>query len=427
MAIHDDSAERALLSAILADNRAYDAVSDFLQPEHFVDAVHGRIYEAMARLIESGQAASPATLATHFEDGDSTQRLAVLASALTDVVECGRIVYDCFLNRELIALGKDISESVLRETARDEEDCAISRIEKAEQALYDLGSSFDDGGFSPIAHSLFEAIVSFDDNTVGQDSAIATGLVSLDRILGGLQRSELLVLAGPSGTGKTWLAIQIACHAASSHLRSDGKEGAVVGYFSPGLSARELALRMISTDRRIALDDLRRRSAKVGITELQQVYDRLKSLSLYIDDTSALTPQKIRTRAGRLKRQVGLDLMIVDSLRFIDAEPGGGQHWRRDPDAALARGLKTLALELNAAVIAISDISVAEERQASEQHAFKGVREVGRIGFEADTLVFLHQCADGDVEVTVAKNRQGSPGKLRLAFDGRRFRDHTES
>ena len=260
-------AERGLLGAIFVDNRAMEQVAEFLLPEHFALTAHARIFSAMLKLIERGQIADPTTLRPYFEADDSLEEigggayLANLAASAISVInarEYGRIIYDMHLRRELITLG----ESIVNDAYDGDIDHEASRqIEVAEKSLYDLATTGEfDGGFQPFKQAVLEAIRVADaaHSRQGGLAGVGTDLIDLDKLLGGLHRSDLLILAGRPAMGKTALATNIAYNAAKNHLDTHGEEGAVVGFFSLEMSAEQLAARILSEQSNVPSDRMRK-------------------------------------------------------------------------------------------------------------------------------------------------------------------------
>ena len=252
---HNPEAEKSLLGAIFVNNRAYETVSEFLKPEHFSYPQHGRIYEACAKLIDRGQIADPITLKRYFEADENLANiggpayLAELAGSAVTVInagEYGHLVYDLFLKRELIALGEDVVNSAY---GGEVDESATAQIENAEQGLYDLATAGEyEGGFQAFKDSVIAAIdiATVAHNREGGLAGVGTGFRDLDSLLGGLHSSDLLILAGRPGMGKTALATNIAYNAAYTYQHSEGREGAVVGFFSLEMSAEQLASRILS-------------------------------------------------------------------------------------------------------------------------------------------------------------------------------------
>ncbi|MCE2510268.1 MAG: replicative DNA helicase [Alphaproteobacteria bacterium] len=448
--------EQALLGAVLMENRAYLKVSEFLLPEHFANPVHGRIYAAAAHLIERGQLADPMTLKAYFEQDDAlddiggTAYLAQLAAAAVTTFNAGdygRTIHDLYLRRQLIALGEDMTEEAHRP---DIEVSAVDQIEQVEQQLYDLATTGQiEGGFQPFKGPLTEAIAAAEIayKREGKMIGISTGFVDLDKLLGGMHNSDLLVLAGRPSMGKTALATNIAFHAAKARARDTRKkplDGAVVGFFSLEMSAEQLATRILAEEAKVPSEKIRR--GELSHTDFEKVAmaaQDLATVPFFIDDTPALTIGALRTRARRLKRQHGLSLIVVDYLQLLS--PSRTRQDNRVLEISeITRGLKTLAKELNVPVLALSQLSRAVEQREDKRPQLADLRESGSIEQDADVVVFIYreeyylarqQPPEGtdkhiewqekmdDVhnkaEILISKQRHGPTGKLRLFFDGR--------
>ena len=453
-------AEKSLLGAIFVDNRAYENVSEFLHPTHFAIPEHGRIFEACGKLVEKGQIANPVTLKGFFEADEGLAGiggpaylvdLAASAVLIINAAEYGRIVYDLHLKRELIGLGEDV---VNRAFAGDVDATATDQIEQAERELYVLASTGEyEGGFRDFTDSVKSAIDMAEaaHKREGGLSGVASGFYDLDKLLGGLHNSDLVVLAGRPAMGKTALATNIAFNAAYDHHRSEnGENGAVVGFFSLEMSAEQLASRILSEQTEISSD--RMRKGELSNDEFGKLVVASQSLSkipFYIDDTPALTVSALRTRARRLKRVHGLDLIVVDYLQLIGA---GQRHDSRVQEVSeITRGLKTLAKELNVPVLALSQLSRAVEQRENKRPLLSDLRESGSIEQDADVVMFIFreeyylerdkpvqrtdeaddrfmdrldkwerriEAARGTAEINVSKQRHGPTGDIELMFDG---------
>ena len=445
---HNVEVERALLGAIFLDNRrGFEAVSEFLRPEHFALLEHGRIYEACETLIERGQTAHPATLKPYFdqngglEDIGGVEALVEIAdSAITvyNAAEFGKIIYDLHLRRELIALGERISEEAY-DTPLD--DAAAHQIERAEAALYELGTKGElEGGLKPFkiavggAVSMAEATRKRADDLVG----ITTGFIDLDRILGGLHPSDLIIVAGRPGMGKTAFATNIATNASYAHYSSDGARGALVGFFSLEMSSEQLAARIVCEQLEIPSDSMRKgQLSNEEFVRLVQGTNELQRLPIFIDDTPALTITALRSRARRLKRQHGLGLIVVDYLQLVAGAPGARSENRVQELSAITRGLKTIAKELDVPLIAISQLSRAVEQREDKRPQLSDLRESGSIEQDADVVMFLyreeyyrrHKDGQNQTEVAaaddpdrnvaivdIAKHRHGATEDKKLRF-----------
>jgi len=465
---HNVEAEKSLLGAIFANNRAHEKVSEFLFPEHFVIAQHGKIYDACSRLIEKGQIANPVSLKRLFEQDEGlidiggTAYLVELAESMVSIInagEYGRIIYDLHLKRSLIGLGEDV---VNRAYGGDVEDEATRQIEAAEQTLYDLATTGNyEGGFQPFKTSVITAL-RMAEGAHKRDGALAgvtSGLVDIDTMLGGLHPSDLLVLAGRPSMGKTALATNIAFNAAYTHQQTNGEQGAVVGFFSLEMSAEQLATRIISEQTQISSDSIRK--GKITTPEFDRLVagsQALHDIPIFIDDTPALTVSALRTRARRLKRQHKLGLIVVDYLQLISGSGSSRNDGRVQEVSEITRGLKTLAKELDLPVIALSQLSRAVEQREDKRPMLSDLRESGSIEQDADVVMFIfreeyylerkgasqHENESDDkfflrqqrneerlekvrniAELIVAKQRHGPVGTVELQFTGKftRFSD----
>jgi len=457
---HNVEAEKALLGAIFANNRAYEAVSEFLKPEHFALGQNGRIFAACAKLVERGQIADPVTLKNFFEQDQSLAEvggpayLAELAGSAVGIInagEYGRLVYDLFLRRELIALGEDVVE---RAYGGDVETNAVQQIEQAEQGLYDLATRGEyEGGFQPFKASVIDAIEMAEKahKREGSLAGIGTGFTDIDKMLGGLHPSDLIILAGRPSMGKTALATNIAFNAAYSHAKSKGGEGGIVGFFSLEMSAEQLASRILSEQTDISSDRMRKGElTNEEFNRLVVASQTLHQIPIFIDDTPALTVSALRTRARRLKRQHGLAFIVIDYLQLI-ASPGSHSDNRVQEVSEITRGLKTLAKELDVPVLALSQLSRAVEQRDNKRPQLSDLRESGSIEQDADVVMFIfreeyylerdepaqRQEENDDkffdrrqrweerlesvrnvAEVIVAKQRHGPIGTVKLMFQG---------
>jgi len=452
-------AEAALLGALMLDNRLVEDVGLKLKPHHFHEPVHGRIYEAILKLTDKNMVANPVTLRPMFE-GDEPMKeiggpgyLATLTGSGATLIaarDFAQQVYDLALLRSLIGVGRDLVESAL-DTSED-----VAPLEKIEQAETELYKVAEEGGAEGKAQSFAEATkealrtAEKALNSGGHLSGITTGLDSLNTKIGGLHNSDLLIVAGRPGMGKTSLATNIAFAAAQRYSRDieDGIEaeksaGAAVAFFSLEMSADQLATRILAEQSKISSENLRMgRISKQEFRELARAAAELESLPLYIDDTPGLTIAALRARARRLKRQKGIGLVVVDYLQLLQGTGRNSNENRVNEISEISRGLKTLAKELNVPVLALSQLSRAVEQREDKRPQLSDLRESGSIEQDADMVLFVYredyylaakQPADdhpefaawqeemgrvyGRAEVIVAKQRHGATGKVRLRFD----------
>ncbi len=346
---HNIEAEQSLLGAILVNNDAFYRVSDFLEPRHFFEPIHQHLYEIAGSLIRLNKIATPVTLKTFVpaetDIGGMTvaQYLARLAAEATTIINAqdyGRTIYDLALRRDLIRIGEDLVNEAFDSPVNSS---PRQQIEEAEKRLYEIAESGRyDGGFQRFANAL-TAAVDMAANAYKRDgglSGIATGLRDLDAKMGGLQSSDLIIIAGRPGMAKTSLASNIGYNIAKTYrgeVQADGQmktvDGGIVGFFSLEMSAEQLATRIVAERTGIPSSTIRRG----GITEaeFEKIRDNaieLQSLPFYIDETGGLSIAQLCARARRLKRQKGLDLLIVDYIQLLVGlveevrQPRAGSH-----------------------------------------------------------------------------------------------------
>jgi replicative DNA helicase len=459
----NEEAEQGLLGTILHNNKAYERVAEFLRPEHFADPVHGRIFAACQTLIERQQVADVVTLRNMFErDGELTevggaQYLAQLVAALVSTVnaeEYGRIVYDCYLRRELIDLG----ETVVNEAHDfDAEHSALRQIEDTEQRLYNLATEGQiEGDFRSFKSVLTEAVLTAEAAQKRESHlvGVTTGFRDLDKRLGGLHPSDLIIVAGRPAMGKTALATNIAYNAAAAHGVDLASSGAVVGYFSLEMSAEQLVTRVLAEQTQLSGDRIRRGDlTQNDFDRLVSVSGKLSRIPLFIDDSPGLTVSALRTRARRLKRTQDLGLIVVDYLQLLQSASTRRNDSRVQELSEITRGLKTLAKELNVPVIGVSQLSRAVEQREDKRPQLSDLRESGSIEQDADVVMLIYreeyylrqrEPTEGTAEhltwqdnmnqaynlaeLNVAKQRHGPTGRIKLHFEGEftRFSDHAD-
>ncbi len=451
--------EQALLGALLINNRALEKVSEFLKSEHFYVASHGRIYDAIIKMVERGQDASPATLKHYFskdEDldavggGDYLTDLAANVISTVNVEDYGKTVHELHLRRSLIDLG----EEIVNDAYEHDLDVSPSRqIEKAEKQLFDLATLGDfKGGFIPFHTSLTTAISLAETafKNVGSVTGVTTGLTDLDKKLGGLQKSDLLILAGRPSMGKTALATNIAYNAAKAYSDTDGQSGAVVGFFSLEMSADQLAARILADVAEVPSDQIRRGEVKdTDFHKFVEASNVLANLPLFIDDTPALTIGAVRTRARRLQRTENLGMVVIDYLQLLQGSMPTAN--RVNEVSEITRGLKALAKELAIPVLALSQLSRQVENRDNKRPQLSDLRESGSIEQDADAVMFVYreeyylerdepgrkpeenddkfnqrysewqqrlQEVHGTAECIIGKQRHGPIGPVRMAFYG---------
>ncbi|HEY5299352.1 MAG TPA: replicative DNA helicase [Acetobacteraceae bacterium] len=400
-------AEQALLGALLANNKSYERVAEFLTQDHFADPIHGRVYQAISRRIEAGQLADAVTLKAEFEHSGvldevgGTGYLAQLLTAMVGIInagEYGRTIYDAWIRRELIDVGETVVNNAF---GADPELDGTSQIEAAEQRLFDLATEGGgNGGMIPFERALTEAILGAERafHRKGGVSGLTTGLRDIDVRTGGLHPSDLLILAGRPGMGKTALATKIAFGAAKA-LLAEARERdpnampkTCVAMFSLEMSAEQLATRLLSEEARISGDRIRR--GDIGQKDFDRfvaVSREISGLPIQIDDTPAITMSALRTRCRRLKRTKGLALVVVDYLQLMRPSAGTRPENRVLEISQITQGLKAIAKELAVPVLALSQLSRAVEGREDKRPQLADLRESGTIEQDADCVMFIYR------------------------------------
>jgi replicative DNA helicase len=456
-------AEAAFLGAVLIDNSVIEELPVALRADHFFEPLHQRIYERVTTLIDRNAVVTPVTLKPYFDSDPAMQQLGgitYLAGLTADghgllaPRELAQQIYDLALLRQLVSVGRGLVEGALDTS---EEVAPLQQIEQAEADLYRVAEgavvgseaqSFKEASLGAL--KLVEAAL----NSGGKFSGKTTGLDSINEKTSGLHNSDLIILAGRPGMGKTSLATNIAFNAAARLMRDrrDGIEnsnGAATAFFSLEMSADQLATRILSEQAEISSESLR--SGQLTRDEFQQLSfasQELAELPLYIDDTPALTIAALRARARRLKRRFDIGLVVVDYLQLLQGA-GRASDNRVNEISEISRGLKTLAKELGVPVIALSQLSRAVESREDKRPQLSDLRESGSIEQDADMVWFIyraeyyhnasrpdmpdatssddakekyrlweehHEELVGKATLIVAKQRHGSTGNVPLHF-----------
>ena len=445
-------AEQALLASLLTSNSVYERISDFLKPEHFYDDINGKIFEAISKLVEKNQLADPLTLKNYFLQKDEMEliggdryliELAKNSTILSNTLEYGKLIYDLYQRREILKLSDEITKEA---NSFDLDIDSSEIIEKAEAKLYNLSSSGEaNQDFKKFSSSLVEAINSAElaYKRDGQLSGTPTGFTDLDQLLGGFHKTDLLILAGRPSMGKTALATNIAFKMVNSKSIDEEKRNNVVGFFSLEMSSEQLATRILAEDSGISSEKIRRGQLNSGhFQKIVKSSQTLGELSLYIDDSPNLSISALRTRARRLKRKYGLDVIMIDYLQLI--RPSLSRPDNRVLEIAeMTRNLKALAKELSIPVLCLSQLSRQVEQRDDKRPQLSDLRESGAIEQDADVVMFIYReeyyaerkeptpgtedyqkwqekmsKIHNVAEVLVAKQRHGPIGKVNLHFEG---------
>ena len=444
-------AEQALLGSILVNNDIIDEISTLINSNIFYDPAHIKIYEVIENLNNKGMIANPITLKNFFEKDNmlgevgGTEYLVKLtrfSGSVKQAIDYAKIIHEMYLRRELVMVSDKLSSDTLN--ANSQEKNAEKIIEDTEKSLYDLAER---GTFSQsylkFNKALDETIkmatlaMQSDQGIVG----VPTGLSDLDEKLGGLHKSDLVILAGRPSMGKTALATNIAFNA-SQYILSR-QEKSCVAFFSLEMSSEQLSTRILSEQARIRSDDIRR--GKVTEEEINRYIETSRNiydLPLFIDETPAITIAALSNRARRIKRLHGLGLIVVDYIQLMRSSTNKNEG-RVQEISEITQGLKALAKELSVPVLALSQLSRAVEQRDDKQPQLADLRESGSIEQDADVVMFVYREAyylerkqpklnsiehaewqskmndvNGLADIILGKQRHGPTGTVKVEFEG---------
>jgi replicative DNA helicase len=456
---YDIEIEQALLGAVLVDNQALERVSNTLKPDHFYDPLHARIYEVMSALSEKGgMVITPLTLHAAMKADPGLQEvgghaylagLAQAAPAMPNVRDYARILQELGIRRGLIHIGEDVVNNAY-EAPLDKSPQA--QIEEAEKALYRLSDSARYGeGPIDFSESLRRTVALAEKAQArgGRISGLVTGFADIDSLLGGLQPSDLIILAGRPGMGKTSLATNMAFNTARAYVQdleagAEVPRGAPVLFFSLEMAAQQLSARILSEQTEIEMWKIR--NGKFSESEWDKfvlAMQNLSTLPLYIDDTGGVSIAQIAARARRLQREKKIGCVIIDHIQLVAGSARRAEN-RVQEITEISKGLKVLAKELNVPVIALSQLSRSVDSRDDKRPVLSDLRESGSIEQDADVVMFvyreeyylksrepepgstehakwLEKCerAYRRAEVLVEKHRHGATNKIDLFFDDR--------
>ncbi len=390
-------AEQAVIGSILVSNEIFDEINLILSNNNFYDPIHQKIFLAIENLIFRGMLANPITLKNYFEDEkddinvpDYLVKVTKFSTSIRQAIEYSKIIYDMFVRRELIKISENtIDTAKLNDLSTTGQDI----IEDSEKLLYELAEK---GTF-------YSSLISFDKalrQTIDMASAaykneegivgVPTGLRDLDDRLGGLHKSDLIIIAGRPGMGKTALATNIAFNAAQK-LQDNGKEKASVAFFSLEMSSEQLSTRILAEQSKIKSNDIRRgRISDEQFDRFLETSKNISELPLYIDETPALTIAAMSNRARRIKRLHGLDLIIVDYIQLMRGSLNY-KDGRVQEVSEITQGLKAIAKELSIPVVALSQLSRQVEQRDNKKPQLSDLRESGSIEQDADVVMFVYR------------------------------------
>ncbi len=444
-------AEQALIGSILVNNDIIDEVSSIINPSIFFDPGHVKIYEVIESLNNKGMIANPITLKNFFEkdntlsDVGGTEYLVKLtrfSGSVKQAIDYAKIIHEMYLRRELILISDNLSSETLN--ANDQEQNAENIIESTEKSLFDLAER---GSFSQSFLKFNQAL----DQTIQMATlamqndkgivGVPTGLTDLDEKLGGLHKSDLIILAGRPSMGKTALATNIAYHAAQNLLKRQEKSS--IAFFSLEMSSEQLSTRILSEQAKIKSDDIRR--GKITEEEINRYIEtsrNIYNLPLYIDETPAITIATLSNRARRIKRLFGLSLVVVDYIQLMRSSISKNEG-RVQEISEITQGLKALAKELSVPVLALSQLSRAVEQRDDKQPQLADLRESGSIEQDADVVMFVYRESyylerkqpklgsiehaewqskmndvNGLADIILGKQRHGPTGTIKVEFEG---------
>jgi replicative DNA helicase len=446
-------AEQALLGSVLVNNDIIDEISTIVSSSIFYDPAHVKIYEVIESLNNKGMIANPITLKNYFEKDNMLNevggteylvKLTRFSGSAKQAVDYAKIIHEMYLRRELVLISDKLSSDTINANAQEQN--AENIIEGTEKSLFDLAER---GSFSQSFLKFNQALdqtiematlaMQNDQGIVG----VPTGLSDLDEKLGGLHKSDLVILAGRPGMGKTALATNIAYHAAQNLMSRQEKSS--IAFFSLEMSSEQLSTRILSEQARIKSDDIRR--GKVTEEEINRYIEtsrNIYNLPLYIDETPAITISTLCNRARRIKRLFGLNLIVVDYIQLMRAPNSNNRTDNRVQEVSeITQGLKALAKELKVPVLALSQLSRAVESRDDKKPQLSDLRESGSIEQDADVVMFVYREAyylenkqpklgsiehaewqskmndvNGLADIILGKQRHGPTGTVKVEFEG---------
>ncbi len=443
-------AEQALLGSILVNNDIIDEIANIINPTTFYDPAHTKIYEVIETLNNKGMIANPITLKNYFEKDNMLNevggteylvKLTRFSGSTKQAIDYAKVIHEMYLRRELVL----ISDNLSSETLNTKEQSAEKIIESTEKSLFDLAER---GSFSQSFLKFNQALdqtIETATQAMKSDKGIVgvpTGLTDLDEKLGGLHKSDLVILAGRPGMGKTALATNIAYHAAKNIMSRQEKSS--IAFFSLEMSSEQLSTRILSEQAKIKSDDIRK--GKVTEEEINRYIETSRNiydLPLFIDETPAITIATLCNRARRIKRLFGVSLVVVDYIQLMRAPSSNRSDNRVQEVSEITQGLKALAKELKVPVLALSQLSRAVEQRDEKKPQLSDLRESGSIEQDADVVMFVYREAyylenkqpklgsiehaewqskmndvNGLADIILGKQRHGPTGVVKVEFEG---------
>ena len=397
-------AEIAVIGCLLWDNRNYEKIADLLNEDHFINKNNKIIFKTIKNLLDKNILVSPITLKNHLENYDIKfdnikylNQIKDSAPSTHNVYHYAKIIYELHIKRSLVGIGQNIIQETIENSNELE---GYDLIENAENDLYNLSQSGStERKYSPFSQALKSAIDIIDQSFKkdGKIAGLPTGLKDLDKKLGGLHKSDLVIIAGRPSMGKTALGTNIAFNAAKKFKEEEDEfgnkiivDGGKVAFFSLEMSSEQLATRVLAEQSKITGDKMRKAElSKDDFTKIAKVSSELQNLNLFIDDNPVLTIPSLRSRARRLKRIYNIDLIIVDYLQLMSGSSNSRNDGRVQEISEITRGLKAIAKELNIPIIALSQLSRQVEQREDKRPQLADLRESGTIEQDSDVVMFI--------------------------------------
>ena len=440
-------AEQSVIGTILVSNEIFDDISTIISSNNFFDPMHQKIFSAIENLIFKGMLANPITLKNYFENEkddlnvpDYLVKITKFSTSTRQAVEYSKIIYDMFVRRELIKISENTIDSA---KLKDLNVSGQNIIENSEKLLFDLAEK---GSFNSSLVKFDEALkftIEMASNAYKNEEGIVgvpTGLTDLDDRLGGLHKSDLIIIAGRPSMGKTALATNIAFNAARK-IQESGKKTSIA-FFSLEMSSEQLSTRILAEQCRIKSNDIRRgRISDEQFDKFIETSKNISELPLFIDETPAISIAALSNRARRIKRLFGLDMIVVDYIQLMRASISN-KDGRVQEISEITQGLKAIAKELTVPVLALSQLSRAVEQRDDKKPQLSDLRESGSIEQDADVVMFVYreayylkakeprpatvehadwQAKMNDVshlaELIIGKQRHGPTGNIMLEFE----------
>ena len=439
-------AEQSVIGSILLNNEIFDEINLLITNKNFYDPMHQKIYMAIEKLIYSGMLANPITLKNYFENEKDELnipnylvKITKFSTSSRQAIEYSKLIYDLYVKRELIKISENIIHTA---KSNDLDNDGKSIIENFEKSLFDLAEK---GSFSSSLVKFDEAMkmtIEMASSAYKNEEGIVgvpTGLTDLDYRLGGLHKSDLLIIAGRPSMGKTALATNIAFNAAKK-IQNDGRKS-TIAFFSLEMSSEQLSTRILAEQSRIKSNDIRRgKISEEQFDKFIEISKNISELPLYIDETPAISIAALSNRARRIKRLYGLDMVVVDYIQLMKAS--NFREGRVQEISEITQGLKALAKELSVPVLALSQLSRAVEHRDDKKPQLSDLRESGSIEQDADVVMFVYreayylqgkeprpatvehaewQAKMNDIshlaEIIIGKQRHGPTGNVMLEFE----------